>query len=106
MEHEFTFMDKLFIKAPPKTIMDLGANVGYSAAYFASRYPDAKIVALEPSFGNFATASINVHWSSNITLVWGGIWESQQLLKIAPVNRGEWCASLASAMNDGIDHVC
>ncbi len=32
----------------PHTILDLGANVGYSAVWFAMRYPHAKICAVEP----------------------------------------------------------
>jgi FkbM family methyltransferase len=34
--------------AEPRTIVDLGANVGYATLYFALRYPEAKIYAFEP----------------------------------------------------------
>ena len=36
-----------------RVIVDLGANIGLSALYFASRYPDAKILAVEPDRSNF-----------------------------------------------------
>ena len=32
----------------PTAILDLGANVGYSSAYFLSKYPTARVVAVEP----------------------------------------------------------
>ena len=37
-----------------RTILDLGANVGYSSAYFLSKYPDASVLAVEPDSGNYA----------------------------------------------------
>jgi hypothetical protein len=36
----------------PRNIIDLGANVGYSSAYFLSRYLNAKVLAVEPDLGN------------------------------------------------------
>lgn len=37
----------------PRLIVDLGANVGYSSAYFLSRFPGVSLVAVEPDPGNF-----------------------------------------------------
>jgi hypothetical protein len=93
MNHDFQFMDKLFIKKPPTTILDLGANVGFTTVYFANRYPDARVAAVEPSLGNFATASVNTLGNANIILFWGAIWdESQQVVGMTlPVDRGERC---------------
>jgi FkbM family methyltransferase len=38
---------RLNLPHPPKTILDCGANVGFASAYFAQRYPDASIYAVE-----------------------------------------------------------
>lgn len=35
--------------SPPATLVDVGANVGASTLYFASRFPDARIYAFEPA---------------------------------------------------------
>lgn len=35
-------------------VIDGGANVGYSAAYFLSIFPDCHVVAVEPEPGNYA----------------------------------------------------
>ena len=47
-EYGFSF------KRPPSIIIDAGANVGMSAAYFSLRYPAATIFAIEPETTNFA----------------------------------------------------
>jgi FkbM family methyltransferase len=36
-----------------ETILDLGANIGLTAAYFGAVYPNARILAVEPDPGNF-----------------------------------------------------
>jgi len=33
---------------PPKIIIDAGANIGLSSIFFANRFPDAMIIAVEP----------------------------------------------------------
>lgn len=38
----------LALESPPRTILDLGANVGMTAVYFARKYPGAKIACVEP----------------------------------------------------------
>lgn len=40
-------------------IIDCGANIGMSAAYFSDQYPAARIVAIEPEPGNIALARKN-----------------------------------------------
>lgn len=43
-----------YVPSDPRLIIDGGANVGYSTAYFARHYPSATIVAVEPSGENCA----------------------------------------------------
>src|SRR5690349_12598508 len=38
---------------PPKIIVDGGANIGLSSIFFATRFPAAKIYAIEPEQTNF-----------------------------------------------------
>ena len=37
----------------PETILDLGANIGLTTAYFGATYPNARIVAVEPDPASF-----------------------------------------------------
>jgi FkbM family methyltransferase len=42
------------------SIVDLGANIGDSTRFFSEQYPNAKIVAIEPDYGNFKICRKNV----------------------------------------------
>lgn len=44
----------------PKTILDLGANAGFTSIFFARKYPDANIVAVEPVASNLEILHKNV----------------------------------------------
>jgi FkbM family methyltransferase len=44
----------------PATILDLGGYCGYTAIAFSARFPQARIAAVEPHPGNFATLTANI----------------------------------------------
>jgi FkbM family methyltransferase len=44
----------------PKWMLDAGAFIGDTAAYFLSRFPGLRVIALEPDPANFAVAQINL----------------------------------------------
>jgi len=72
----------------PVTILDAGANVGFSAVYFASRYPRTQICAVEPDEGNFRQLQKNCAPYSNIDCVYGAICGTpRKLFVVNPVNR-------------------
>ena len=51
-------------------IIDCGANVDYSSAYFATRFPAAALVAVEPDPGNFDLLARNLApYGQQVTLV-------------------------------------
>lgn len=41
-------------------IIDAGANVGYTAIWFAERYPSSQVIAVEPDTENFEILCLNV----------------------------------------------
>jgi FkbM family methyltransferase len=49
VEREYAPLDDL---DAPRLIIDCGANVGYSSAYFLSRFPTARVIAVEPDPDN------------------------------------------------------
>lgn len=65
------------LKHPPRTIVDLGANVGYTLAHFAHLFPEARIVGLELDAGNHALAVENTaKWRDRVTVLNAAIWSS------------------------------
>ena len=57
MEEEYGCLRTI---SPPDLILDLGANVGYSSAYFLSCFPNATVVAVEPDPDNFELCRKNL----------------------------------------------
>src|SRR5438034_61021 len=41
-----------FADFSPRTILDLGANIGFASVFFAARWPRARILAVEPAADN------------------------------------------------------
>jgi len=59
----------------PELIVDCGANVGYSAAYFLSRFPTAHVIAVEPDEANFELLRRNTApYADRVTLIRTGVW--------------------------------
>ena len=50
----------------PRTVLDLGGNIGCSAVYFANRWPGAKIVVVEPVAPSFAILKHNTSFYPNV----------------------------------------
>ena len=77
-------------KRQPKLIIDGGANAGYSSVYFANRYPDATILAVEPENSNIDLLRENCRPYSNIEPIHAAIWGSDVLVRIANPTAGKW----------------
>ena len=58
---------------PPRLILDCGAHVGLASAYFARRYPGARVVAIEPHPGNYEVLARNAEGLANVTPVHGAV---------------------------------
>lgn len=64
-------------------ILDCGAYVGYSAAYLASLYPEAELVAVEPDPASFELLEANVApYGERIRAIRAGIWSSRSPLVV------------------------
>jgi FkbM family methyltransferase len=56
-------------------IIDCGANVGYSAAYFLSQFKNCQLIAVEPDPGNFAMLQRNLtDYGNRVQLIRAGVW--------------------------------
>lgn len=65
-----------------RRIIDGGANIGCASVYFSLRFPEAKILAIEPEKGNFSLLKKNAEPYNNITCLQAGIWDKNEKLFI------------------------
>jgi FkbM family methyltransferase len=78
------------------TILDLGANIGLAAVFFAHRFPAARIFSVEPDAGNFALLQTNTRsFGPRVQHVLAAAWHDTGRLSLhaqdssgAPL--GEW----------------
>lgn len=71
-------------------IIDGGGNVGYSAVYFAITYPGAHIIAVEPDPVTFAIMKSNCSAFSNISPIYGAIWNHQNGVRLSSTAKASW----------------
>ncbi len=58
----------------PKVILDAGANIGLAAIYFANKYPQAKVVAVEAEASNFELLLRNCRSYPSIVPIHAALW--------------------------------
>lgn len=81
---------QLNYKDDPKIIIDCGANIGLSVAFFKNRFPNAKVIAIEPEFSNFEMLKINTKSYDDVFCVNSGIWNKSTNLIIKDNDFGNW----------------
>jgi FkbM family methyltransferase len=59
----------------PGTVVDVGAHIGMASLLFHQRYPEARIIAVEPEAANFAALVRNVSPYKNILPVQAALWK-------------------------------
>ena len=84
-------------------IIDCGANVGYSSAYFLSKFPEAFVLAIEPDPQNFAILEANLApFGSRYRAIQSAVWSHPTglLLDEASLARGgEWARAVRQSEN-------
>ena len=105
--------DVINVDTPPKLIIDLGANVDYSTAYFLSKYPSAHVIAVEPDNRNFEILRKNLQpYKNRVTKICSAVWSHKSQLKLIAGKIGdqrEWatkvkeCAANESADLEAVD---
>lgn len=73
-----------------ETIIDCGANIGLSAVYFANKYPNAKIIAIEPDSNNFSFLQNNARNYPNVSCLQRAVWPVNTSLEVVDPGRGGW----------------
>jgi FkbM family methyltransferase len=94
-QYELTFLPQ------PRVILDLGANVGYSSAFFLSKYPEAIVLAVEPDPSNYAICCRNLKpFGRRATVICGAVWPEHTKLVLDRGSGGdgrEWATRVRQA---------
>lgn len=81
VEQEYAVMDGF---RDVGLIIDGGANVGYSAAYFLSTFANCEVIAIEPDPENAKLLQLNmVPYGKRVRCVEAGLWSHSARLKMA-----------------------
>jgi FkbM family methyltransferase len=95
VEDEYACVRRL---VSPRVIFDLGANVGYSSAYFLSAFPDASLLAVEPDPSNFALCRSNLEpYGNRARVLCGAVWSHPGQLALSRGTFGdgrEWASQV------------
>jgi FkbM family methyltransferase len=71
-------------------MVDAGAHIGLASLYFAQRFPECQILALEPEPQNFELLQKNTGSYSNITPMQAALWGHSTTLSLVDQKCGNW----------------
>ena len=72
----------------PQVIVDAGANIGLASIFYANRYPEAKIIAIEPEPSNYEMLKKNVAPYPNIVSIQAALWNEKKILSGSSADTG------------------
>jgi FkbM family methyltransferase len=95
---DLTVFEDIFLKfeyhfkhlQTPETIMDAGANIGLAVVFFKRKFPNAKVIAIEPESSNFELLKKNTEMYKDVILVKKGLWHQSTWLDIVDAGLGNW----------------
>jgi len=83
---ELTFLLRdcnAILQREPRVIIDAGAHIGCAALFFASSFPRANIVAIEPDPGNYQLLLRNTRGNQRIRAIHAAVWHRPESVVIA-----------------------
>ena len=86
-------------------VIDGGANIGLSTAFYACALPQALVVAVEPSAENCALMKENCEGLPNVEMLEAGLWPESRALRISNPGEKPWafrCETVAEGAVGGI----
>jgi FkbM family methyltransferase len=86
INHEYAFNVNTF----PKVIVDAGANTGFASIYLANKFPETKIIAIEPEISNYTLLKKNVAFYKNIVPMQVALWNKNETIEVVDPGSGKW----------------
>lgn len=98
VQREYRCLDDL---SSADLVIDCGANVGFSSAYFLTRYPDCSVICVEPDPDNFRALESNLlPYRGRVKTIRSAIWSGNSGLVISTDRFGdgrEWARTVREA---------
>lgn len=88
--HAAGFFERLKKRNGHVVVIDCGANIGCGTAWFATQFPGARIVAVEPDLENWKLLQRNVQQFPNTEALHSAVWSSETDVAIANPNDRPW----------------
>jgi FkbM family methyltransferase len=92
-----------FLPESPRLIVDGGANVGYTTAFYANRFPAAQIISVEPCASNCEQLRRNCRCFRNVSVIQGALWTRRATLRIANPDAPDWAFKVEECEDPGED---
>ena len=89
-----------WIDTPPKTVIDLGANIGLASLWFLSRFPGASVIAVEPERGNASVLRENLSTNENVLRIYEACIGGSEREVTLDSSQGEWANRLVEIDGD------
>jgi FkbM family methyltransferase len=86
----------------PSFIVDAGGHIGLASLFFANRYPEATIHAIEPGEDNVRVLRANTAPYANIEVFHEALWNRRTRLYLSDPGQGEWAYTTSE---DPTDHL-
>lgn len=81
-----------------QTIIDCGANIGMSCVYFLYRYPNARLIAIEPDPVNYELCIKNLApFGDRATVLKAALWGKSMSMTVESGNIGTWASTVTVA---------
>ncbi len=85
----------------PEVIVDAGAYTGLSTAFFAHRFPDAKIIAIEPGRESFDLLVRNTAAFPNVQPLRAALWTEGGTVSLTDPGDGAWGMRVTESTGSG-----
>jgi len=86
----------------PKVIIDAGANIGLFSILIKNKFPEAKLICIEPDKENFETLIRNLSPYKDVHFENFGLWNKPTMLKVYDkYNMGKWAMVVEETTTEG-----
>ena len=88
------------ISFEPRVIVDAGAHIGYASLYMLHRFPQVKVIAVEPEPSNAELYRKNLATRPNVTLHQAALWRDNTHLNIENPDADSWSFRVEESSDD------